>query len=606
MRRTSLAFILTILIANVATAQGYNPPARVGRLSALRSAVSFQPSGSDEWSDAPLNYTITRGDRLYTADRARAEIEIGAMSVRLGEQTDVTVTELSDTDVQLALDQGALRLTVYRMSRAESIEIDTPNGAVIIRGPGEYRVDVPDDRYSEVVVDRGDLDIVGPGLNQQLRSGQAVQLSGLSRIRAVSIPRPAPDALDDWSRDRDTRFERSSCDRYLSPDIPGCEDMFEYGDWEMYPEYGYVWYPRSIAADWAPYRDGRWVWIDPWGWSWVDDSPWGYAPFHYGRWTRVRERWAWIPGPATVRPVYAPALVAFVGGSGWQFSFGVGAQAWFPLGPSEVYYPAYHCDDDYLRRVNVSGVRNVTNITTIIEVQRQRPPAYVNRTVAMTAVPTETFRNGRRISSDAVHVRPEEAVRAPVVSHPAAAPTERATMAGNPVTAPRVGPRPVQRNAERREPPGQARRDAPPPGQTRRDVPPPDPVPPVSTKTPPPPPPPGRGRDENPPARGAPPQGQREVITRRDPPPEPPPFKAKEPAMQQHPGKPLEPQQVQNIQRGREAGPPRDREVPPHGGGRADQPPPPQSAGRGAPPQPPPPQRGAKSDSGRGRGRGRQ
>src|SRR5256885_3839541 len=43
--------------------------------------------------------------------------------------------------------------------------------------------------------------------------------------------------------------------------------------------------------------------------SWVDDAPWGFAPFHYGRWTIVGGSWGWVPGPIRVRPWYAPALV---------------------------------------------------------------------------------------------------------------------------------------------------------------------------------------------------------------------------------------------------------------------------------------------------------
>ncbi len=71
----------------------------------------------------------------------------------------------------------------------------------------------------------------------------------------------------------------------------------------------------EVPAGWAPYRNGHWAWIDPWGWTWVDDAPWGFAPFHYGRWTVVDDRWGWVPGPVRQRAVYAPALVAFIGGA---------------------------------------------------------------------------------------------------------------------------------------------------------------------------------------------------------------------------------------------------------------------------------------------------
>ena len=108
------------------------------------------------------------------------------------------------------------------------------------------------------------------------------------------------------------------------------------GDWRPESSYGNVWFPH-VSAGWAPYRDGHWAWVDPWGWTWVDDEPWGYAPFHYGRWMSVEGRWGWVPGPMEVAPVYAPALVVFVGGGG---GFG-GNMGWFPLGPREVYVPSY-------------------------------------------------------------------------------------------------------------------------------------------------------------------------------------------------------------------------------------------------------------------------
>ncbi len=75
-----------------------------------------------------------------------------------------------------------------------------------------------------------------------------------------------------------------------------------------------MWVPNGTPAGWAPYHYGHWVWVDPWGWTWVDDAPWGFAPFHYGRWAYVGGYWGWVPGPIAARPVYAPALVAWVGG----------------------------------------------------------------------------------------------------------------------------------------------------------------------------------------------------------------------------------------------------------------------------------------------------
>jgi hypothetical protein len=76
------------------------------------------------------------------------------------------------------------------------------------------------------------------------------------------------------------------------------------------------------------------MWDPLYGWTWVDDAPWGWAPYHYGRWVFASGFWAWAPGPIIVRPIYAPALVAFFGG------FAVGRPlAWVALGWGEPCVP---------------------------------------------------------------------------------------------------------------------------------------------------------------------------------------------------------------------------------------------------------------------------
>ena len=98
----------------------------------------------------------------------------------------------------------------------------------------------------------------------------------------------------------------------------------------------------------------RWVWVRPWGWTWVDEAPWGFAPFHYGRWVHWGGRWGWWPGAYVARPVFAPALVAWVGSSNWGVSVNVGGPAigWVPLAPREVYVPWYRTTPRYVDRVN--------------------------------------------------------------------------------------------------------------------------------------------------------------------------------------------------------------------------------------------------------------
>src|SRR5262249_40922790 len=139
------------------------------------------------------------------------------------------------------------------------------------------------------------------------------------------------------------------------------------------------------------------------------------------------------PGPVAVAPVYAPALVAFVGGSGFSLGISIGGgglQGWFPLGPREQYVPWYRYGGDYLRQVNVTNVRNVTNITNVTNVTDVTNIKYVNREVGTTAVPVNAFRSGQPVAHQVVHVAPQQLARAQAVAKPTIAPARQAALAG--------------------------------------------------------------------------------------------------------------------------------------------------------------------------------
>jgi hypothetical protein len=108
----------------------------------LKGTVSFEPAGHNQWSEATLNFTVTTGDHIYTDKGSRAELQVGPYSVRLSDSTYLTITNLNDQVMQLGLEQGTLRVTVYQMPSGNTVEVDTPNGALTLLGPGAYRVDV--------------------------------------------------------------------------------------------------------------------------------------------------------------------------------------------------------------------------------------------------------------------------------------------------------------------------------------------------------------------------------------------------------------------------------------------------------------------------------
>ena len=222
------------------------------------------------------------------------------------------------------------------------------------------------------------------------------------------------------------REDRSSSARYVSPDVVGYEDLDEYGGWRPVPEYGTVWFPHTTVVGWAPYRYGHWVYIAPWGYTWVEDEPWGYAPFHYGRWVTVGGVWGWVPAPPQVvgvvyvRPVYAPALVAWVGGP--HFGVAVGSNVgWFPLGPREVYVPSYPVSRRYCETINVTNTRVerivVNNYYTTVVVNKQvnvTNVTYVNQR-SVTATSGTTFVSGQNVSRNVVRVDQREIVQTRVV-----------------------------------------------------------------------------------------------------------------------------------------------------------------------------------------------
>src|SRR2546427_5260618 len=270
-----LALLVSLLLARPSFAQlsqanadqksapTNDPPARVARISYLKGKVSFLRAGLDQWSEAALNFPATTGDRIYTDHGARAELEVGPYAVRLSDATDLTITNLNDQIMQLGLEQGTLRLNVYQLPSGETVEVDTPNGALTIQRPGKYRVDVdPSGERTTVRGNEGSLEITGPGVSRTVESGQAVRLTGQDPIQVESLPMPSSDSFDSWSEERDRLLASSGSSKYASPFTPGCDDLDAYGHWGDVIDYGAVWYP-IVPAGWVPYRFGHWVCIDP-------------------------------------------------------------------------------------------------------------------------------------------------------------------------------------------------------------------------------------------------------------------------------------------------------------------------------------------------------
>ena len=360
-----LALLALCLCAGLAQAQSdaddsADPPTRVARLSYIGGDLGFLPAGAKDWSDANINRPLTTGDKLSSAVGARAELEFDGGTLRIDGQSDLGLLDLNDQMAQIELTQGSLSLSVRQLRDGESYEIDTPAVALVVDQPGTFRVDVdPRDGSTRVAALDGTATVFGENNAQRsINPGRAYRFgdASLSMVTISDINRG--DAFDRWASERDRRYVQSTSRQYVSDDVVGYQDLDQYGAWQDSSEYGAVWYPRSVGADWAPYRNGHWAYIAPWGWSWVDAAPWGYAPYHYGRWAYTQRGWGWIPGPRGMRAVYAPALVAFVGGGGWSVGIGGGPVGWFPLGPGELYNPWYPVGRRYYTNININIYNN--------------------------------------------------------------------------------------------------------------------------------------------------------------------------------------------------------------------------------------------------------
>ncbi|HLJ26468.1 MAG TPA: DUF6600 domain-containing protein [Candidatus Angelobacter sp.] len=447
--------LCVFVLAVVGSASAFDdPPIRVARLNYVQGEVSFQPGGESDWGWATVNRPMTAGDSLWTSDRSRAEMHIGSTAIRVDGQTSVSFLNLDDRTVQIQLNSGTINVRVRNLYRDEVFEVDTPNLAFTLLQRGDYRITVdPDGRFTTITLRDGQGQINGGGQAFLVDGGSQVQVSGTDNISYDIYDLPGRDSFDQWSYNRELIEGRSQSARYVSPELTGYEDLDRNGTWRTDATYGPVWVPTHVSRDWAPYREGHWAWVDPWGWTWVDDAPSGFVTSHYGRWAHVNEGngggdWAWVPPhheaneDESHRPVYSPALVIFVGNSNSSRDFGNGGGvAWVPLAPGEVYVPAYQTSPKYVTNVNITNT--VVQQTTIINVVNNNGPTttHANQRVegAVTAVPRATFVNAQPVAKTAVRVAPSAITAAPAVQTAPVAPVKASVMGANKESAAAAG-----------------------------------------------------------------------------------------------------------------------------------------------------------------------
>jgi hypothetical protein len=591
-----------------------DPPSVVARLSVMLGIVSVEPASVNQFSAAEVNDMLTTGDRMYADTGANAELETGIVAVRLGQQTDLTVTAMTDPLEQFGLAQGSVHLRSYPQGdsaqtgvQPATIELDTPIVAVTVVQPGDVRVDVDPSTGATTVTDvEGEVQVDGDGLQQVMQPGQRARFVGSDPVAAQWLYAAAPDGLDQFSADRDAAYASAMASEQqdVNPDTIGAGDLAAAGEWQTDEFDQPIWYPTAVGVDWVPYSCGHWGWVAPWGWTWIDCAAWGFAPFHYGRWEYSGHRWGWLPGPPIAHPVYAPALVVFVGGPGLAIR-GEGVTAWFPLGPREPYTPWYHTTPAYLNRVNVANIydRNAGRVRSALQERDfatgAAEPArgfaaqgvYTNRVTGTVAVSQAGFAAGRPVSQTRVQMAPSQLATAAVLPHPLVTP-ERSMVVpaaakalpprmARPMLNTRAGDEGAERSSPQpsRVPSQPASRPAgssgertlsgqPAPGEPqpaprysqpapvkRENARQPASVQPSTSEVTQP----GAVRQESP----GPPEQPRTLYNRSVPPPPRPGFEEQQRAMQgTDPGRPLSPQQMQSLRQNQPVQPTPQRETP--------------------------------------------
>ena len=340
---TAMVLFVGLSLVPAAFAESEDPPG-VARVALIEGHASYHLRDGKDWVGVAVNAPLVTGDRFYAGVGSRAEIQVaGGTYLRLGPETQIELLELAVDATQVRIPMGQMILRLREDPRRRHVEINVPGAAFVIKKAGRYRVDVNPDGRTTIRIGRGEAvaHVAEERLELFAATSTVIDASGLP-IRILPERYGEDDQFDLWEAGRDQRVEDAVSYRHVSTEIYGAEDLDDHGEWVYRSEYGQIWRPTTVSDGWAPYRDGRWVWTEPWGWTWLDYAAWGWAPFHYGRWVRLYGTWYWAPGRVVARPIYAPALVAFygVGALGAvSVGFGGGYVGWVPLGWGEPCLP---------------------------------------------------------------------------------------------------------------------------------------------------------------------------------------------------------------------------------------------------------------------------
>ena len=328
--------IVTVLIASLMLAaplSAYADSSGDARTSLITGNVYLTAADTNnQWQSVSINMPVMQDDTYWIAQDARAEIQFyGSSYLRADEDTEFQVTSLGSTSNTATIDLQSGRLYVDYESSAQGsfFEVDTPLVSVDANQDAQFDISIDGNGIVEIAVTSGSVNADSESGSTTIEAGNMVSFSK-SGIAEVSSYTP-DDAWMQWNASRNyTVAQNSVSAAYLPPSLADYGYEFDnYGNWVYVATYGYVWTPFVVTAGWAPFSVGSWDWMGG-NYVWISNEPWGWVPYHYGRWAfRAGIGWFWVP-PEPQQAFWCPGAVA------WNYTSNY--VSWVPLAPGETYY----------------------------------------------------------------------------------------------------------------------------------------------------------------------------------------------------------------------------------------------------------------------------
>ena len=143
-----------------------------------------------EWVAGTVNTPVVPGDRVATADRSRAEVQLDFANVmRLDEHTEAKVADLEQNKIQIQLASGMIVFSAFKNTQADA-EIDTPNMGVHPLSPGAYRIQVNSPTETQLIVLQGEAEVLTNQGSTKVEVGQMIQIHGSDNPEYKVDPAP--------------------------------------------------------------------------------------------------------------------------------------------------------------------------------------------------------------------------------------------------------------------------------------------------------------------------------------------------------------------------------------------------------------------------------